>query len=76
MYPPAKESVPDLSLLKVFRISGTCFIKLELGTWHAGPYFDRQTGDFYNLELSDTNVVDHFTDNFATKQKIEFEIVD
>ena len=74
--PPSAGSVPDISLLRVFRISGDCFIKLEIGTWHAGPYFDAEVVDFYNLELSDTNVVDHFTYNFATKQKIEFEIVD
>ena len=74
--PPSIGSVPDISLLRVFRISGDCFIKLEIGTWHAGPYFDAEVVDFYNLELSDTNVVDHFTYNFATKQKIEFEIVD
>ncbi|MCZ8058069.1 MAG: Ureidoglycolate hydrolase, partial [Microcystis sp. LE19-12.2C] len=27
-------------------------------------------------ELSDTNIVDHFTYNFAQEQSIEFEIVD
>jgi hypothetical protein len=26
--------------------------------------------------LSDTNIVDHFTYNFAQEQSIEFEIVD
>ncbi|MEY2833387.1 MAG: hypothetical protein RLZZ574_2646, partial [Cyanobacteriota bacterium] len=52
------------------------FIKLEVGTWHAGPYFDHPAVDFYNLELSDTNIVDHFTYDFATKQNIKFEIID
>ncbi len=74
--PPSAKSEPDLSQMRVFRISGNCFIKMEVGTWHAGPYFDREVIDFYNLELSDTNVVDHFTHNFSTKQNLEFEIVD
>jgi hypothetical protein len=47
-----------------------------VGTWHAGPLFDQPAIDFYNLELSDTNIVDHFTYNFAQEQSIEFEIVD
>ena len=74
--PPSANSEPDLDRLKAFRIDGNCFIKLEVGTWHAGPYFDHKAVDFYNLELSDTNIVDHFTHNFATKQNIKFEIID
>lgn len=42
--------------LRVFRISGSKFVKLHTGTWHAGPLFDVKAMDFYNLELSDTNV--------------------
>ena len=61
--------------MSAFRIPGDCFVKLEVGTWHAGPYFDHDTVDFYNLELSDTNVVDHFTHNFLTKQNLTFEII-
>ncbi|WP_420224243.1 hypothetical protein [Pigmentiphaga litoralis] len=26
---------------------------LNLGTWHAGPYFDGETASFFNLELAD-----------------------
>lgn len=74
--PPSAASKPDIEHLKAFRIPGNCFIKLEVGTWHAGPYFDHEAVDFYNLELSDTNIVDHFTHNFATQQHIRFEIVD
>ncbi|KAK8482567.1 hypothetical protein V6N12_024869 [Hibiscus sabdariffa] len=48
----------------VFRISGPKFIKLNVGTWHAGPLFKADAMDFYNLELSDTNVVDHTTHSF------------
>ncbi|MEL6438388.1 MAG: ureidoglycolate lyase [Cyanobacteria bacterium J06621_8] len=74
--PPSVGTTPDLENLKAFRIPGNCFIKLEVGTWHAGPYFDHDVVDFYNLELSDTNVVDHFTHNFLAKQNIQFEIID
>ena len=74
--PPSKATEPDLNRLSVFRIPGNCFIKMEVGTWHAGPYFDHDAVDFYNLELSDTNVTDHFTHNFATRQQIKFEIID
>ena len=74
--PPSVTTTPDIERLKAFRIPGNCFIKLEVGTWHAGPYFDDEAIDFYNLELSDTNIVDHFTYNFVAKQSIQFEIVD
>lgn len=64
---------PSFEEIAAFRIPGNCFIKLDVGTWHAGPYFDHAVVDFYNLELSDTNVVDHFTYNFANSLNIEFE---
>lgn len=73
--PPSPSPTPDINQMSAFHIPGDCFIKLEVGTWHAGPYFDHEAVDFYNLELSDTNVVDHFTHNFLTKDNLEFEIV-
>lgn len=72
--PPSNDAVPKLEDIAAFRIPGNCFIKLELGTWHAGPYFDHEFVEFYNLELSDTNSVDHFTHNLLNHQ-LEFEIV-
>ncbi len=66
---------PALEDITAFRIPRNCFIKLEVGTWHAGPYFDHEFVDFYNLELSDTNVADHFTHNFQESHQLEFEIV-
>ena len=48
--PPAIEDV------RVFRFSGPKFVKLNVGTWHAGPLFKPQEMAFYNLELSNTNV--------------------
>ncbi len=69
----AKE--PKIEDILAFRIPGNCFINLEVGTWHAGPYFEHEIVDFYNLELSDTNEVDHFTHNLWEANQIEFEIV-
>lgn len=66
---------PALEDLAAFRIPGNCFIKLEMGTWHAGPYFEHEFVDFYNLELSDTNLVDHFTHDFLRSHQLEFEII-
>lgn len=72
--PPTEGDRPEIDRLQVFRIPGDCFIKLEVGTWHAGPYFDADFIDFYNLELSDTNLVDRFTYNFAKNDRTIFEI--
>jgi ureidoglycolate hydrolase len=66
---------PALEEIAAFRIPGNCFIKLEVGTWHAGPYFEHEFVDFYNLELSDTNVVDHFTHDFLKSHQLEWEIL-
>lgn len=72
--PPSDRNQPELEEIKAFRIPGNCFIKLEVGTWHAGPYFDAESIDFYNLELSDTNITDHDTCNLQTCYGIQFEI--
>jgi len=42
--------------------------------WHAGPYFDDEFVDFYNLELSDTNI-NHHTYNFGQRDSLELEFV-
>ncbi len=72
--PPSSASQPRPEDITVFEIPGNCFIKLDVGTWHAGPYFDADTVNFYNLELSDTNVVDHTTCDLLQTYGVEFEI--
>ena len=42
----------------------------------AGPLFDGESADFYNLELSDTNVTDHNTHDYATAEGLQYEVVD
>lgn len=73
--PPGNQPKPRIEDIQVFQIPGNCFVKLAVGTWHAGPYFDADTVNFYNLELSDTNVVDHTTCDLSQTYGIMFEIV-
>eukprot|EP00197_Chlamydomonas_leiostraca_P014533 CAMPEP_0202863238 /NCGR_PEP_ID=MMETSP1391-20130828/3953_1 /ASSEMBLY_ACC=CAM_ASM_000867 /TAXON_ID=1034604 /ORGANISM="Chlamydomonas leiostraca, Strain SAG 11-49" /LENGTH=178 /DNA_ID=CAMNT_0049542851 /DNA_START=175 /DNA_END=711 /DNA_ORIENTATION=- len=68
---------PKEEELSVFKIPHGCFVKMEKGTWHAGPLFaDHPHMDFYNLELSDTNVTDHNTHDYKKAQGLEYEVVD
>lgn len=73
--PPSNNNKPNLDQLKAFKIPGNCFINLKVGTWHAGPLFDYDFVDFYNLELSDTNQADFHTYDFVKENNLEFEIV-
>jgi ureidoglycolate lyase len=52
---------PRIEDIKAFRIPGDRAIMLYKGTWHAGPHFEGEPQSFFNLELADTNVVDHDT---------------
>ncbi|GAV91334.1 hypothetical protein CFOL_v3_34730 [Cephalotus follicularis] len=65
---------PSVDDVSVFRVAGTKFLKLHRGTWHAGPFFIPDTMDFYNLELSNTNVVDHTTHDFLKDNGVVFLI--
>ncbi|HEY9641359.1 MAG TPA: ureidoglycolate lyase [Coleofasciculaceae cyanobacterium] len=73
--PPYPTVQPKLEEISAFRVPGNCFIKLNQGTWHAGPYFDHAVVDFYNLELSDTNLTDHDTYSFEKLDNLQFEII-
>ena len=73
--PPTEDSQPDFKQLKAFQIPGNCLIKLDQGTWHAGPYFEEEIVNFYNLELSDTNEVDHFSYDFLAAENLIWEII-
>lgn len=72
--PASDRPCPKLENIQIFQIPGNCFVKLEVGTWHAGPYFDADTVSFYNLELSDTNIADHTTCNLVQTYGAAFEI--
>ncbi|KAL1360095.1 uncharacterized protein [Arachis hypogaea] len=62
--------------VQIFKISGSKFLKLNRGTWHAGPIFKEDAMDFYNLELSNTNVIDHTTHSFKKDNGVVFLIDD
>lgn len=53
------DAQPDMDDIRAFEVPGTVAIKLHCGTWHAGPFFEEQEMSFFNLELADTNQVDH-----------------
>lgn len=57
--PGSINALPDIGRLQAFFITGSQGLVLHRGTWHAGPYFVEDEVDFVNLELSDTNIVDH-----------------
>lgn len=59
--PTADDTPPAIDEIRAFRIPGGSAVTLRKGTWHSGPFFAAPTMDFANLELSDTNVVDHDT---------------
>jgi ureidoglycolate hydrolase len=71
---PPNCDLPGLDSIVAFQIPGDCFINLAVGTWHAGPYFDQEIVDFYNLELSDTNITDHDTYDLKTGIGTIYEI--
>lgn len=66
---------PDLSTLRAFAVPGGVILKLHRSTWHAGPYFERDSASFFNLELSDTNEVDHHRCDLAGSFQRRFRIV-
>jgi ureidoglycolate hydrolase len=72
--PPNNDiGIPDLEEISAFRIPGNCFVKLNIGTWHAGPYFEGESVNFYNLESIDTTLIDCLTYNFLDSQNLEFQ---
>lgn len=73
--PTPELATPDWETITAFQVPGNCFIKLEVGTWHAGPYFEQDAIDFFNLELSDTNIADHQTCNLFETYGVEYEIL-
>lgn len=69
--PDNANALPDINRLEAFCITGSQALVLHRSTWHAGPYFVEDEVDFVNLELSDTNVVDHHN----ARLDVEFGVV-
>ena len=69
------QQFPTQQDLHAFRIPAGKFVKLHQGTWHAGPLIsDSESMDFYNLELSDTNQVDHNTYVYSKQDGLQYEV--
>ena len=70
------QNAPAEQDLHAFKIPAGKFVKLHQGTWHAGPLFqEHDSMKFYNLELSDTNQVDHNTHVYSHKDGLQFEVI-
>jgi ureidoglycolate lyase len=67
---PAAEA-PALDDIVGFEIPGDVAVLLHRGTWHAGPFYDGPRMAFFNLELTDTNVVDHDTSRLDARFGVE-----
>ncbi|MCX5497785.1 ureidoglycolate lyase [Kaistia dalseonensis] len=67
---------PDPEAIRAFVIPGDVAVLLYRGSWHAGPYFHDAEMKFFNLELIDTNVVDHFTVNLGRTFGYNFKVID
>lgn len=60
--PDDPQGTPDPATIRAFHIAGDQALALHRSTWHAGPFFvGADTQGFFNLELADTNIVDHHT---------------
>jgi ureidoglycolate lyase len=71
--PPAKDSAeaePAIEDIQAFRVPGDTAVMLLCGAWHAGPLFEAPHANFFNLELSDTNVTDHWSCDLAQRHGV------
>lgn len=72
--PDAGRAAPDPAHIEAFLIPGDVAVLLARGTWHAGPYFEPPAMSFFNLELEDTNVVDHDTCDLQASFGLTFDL--
>ncbi len=57
--PDNPEALADPASIRAFSIPGNVAVAMHRSTWHVGPFFEAERVDFFNLELADTNLVDH-----------------
>jgi hypothetical protein len=77
----ASRPPPTTNELRVFKVPPGTFVKMHAGTWHAGPLFQSDDAllpfvDFYNLELSDTNQVDHNAYDYGEEQGVAYDVAE
>jgi ureidoglycolate hydrolase len=77
--PPPVEDLADARPapgdIRAFHIPGDTAVMLLRGSWHAGPLFEAAEASFFNLELSDTNVTDHWTCDLAKTYNVTFRLL-
>jgi ureidoglycolate hydrolase len=66
---------PALEAIRAFRVPGDVAVMLKRGAWHAGPLFEMAEASFFNLELSDTNVVDHWNCDLVARFGVSLRVV-
>ncbi len=65
-----------MEAIRAFRIPGDVAVMLLRGAWHAGPLFEAAEASFFNLELSDTNVTDHWNCDLVGRYGVALRVVD
>ena len=70
--PPGEAAAPEPAAIRGFTIPGGVGLLLSCGTWHAGPFFEGDSMNFFNLELDDTNAVDHDSADLAASFGVTF----
>lgn len=73
--PDNPDGEPDPTAIRAFHVPGDVAVSLHRATWHAGPFFDDPTHDFFNLELADTNQVDHHNCLLDQRYGLRFRFV-
>jgi ureidoglycolate lyase len=77
--PPPTENTrnaePALEDIRAFRVPGDAAVMLLRGAWHAGPLFETPEASFFNLELSDTNVTDHWSCDLVKRYGVMLRLV-
>jgi ureidoglycolate lyase len=68
------DAQPALDAIQAFRIPGDTAVMLLRGTWHAGPLFEATEASFFNLELSDTNVTDHWNCDLVQRYGVALKL--
>jgi ureidoglycolate lyase len=72
--PPGEADEPALEAIRAFRIPGDVAVMIYKGAWHAGPLFAAGERNFFNLELSDTNIVDHHTCKLTSRYGVALKL--
>ena len=70
----AADAEPRLEDIRAFRIPGDAAVMLKVGAWHAGPLFEMPEASFFNLELADTNLTDHWSCDLAARYGVSLRV--